>query len=199
MKRLLSVIVALALAVNASAQFGIMGGVTTSINTVESSSVSGKDITQFHAGIAYKFKIGGCAIQPGIQYNVKGEKLEAEDFTALLKTGFVEVPVQFQIGARISNFRPFIFAEPYLGFAFKNETSQTINLEESIEDNWNTVRDRLEFGLGFGAGIDISKNLQLSAKYVLNSKPVYYNNTLQSYDITQQKCAGIMVTAGIFF
>jgi len=197
MKHLVAVIAAMLIAFTARAQLGIMAGVTTSLNEVESSSLSVKDITQYHVGIAYKFLIGGCAIQPGIQYNIKGEVLEDGDYSAMFKTGFVEVPVQAQIGFRVSGFRPYIFAEPYLGFAFSNETTES-TAEESVT-NWDTVRDRLEFGLGFGAGIDLYKHLQLSAKYVFNSKPIYYNDTIQNYDITQQKSAGIMVTAAIFF
>jgi len=200
MRRTLATLAALLLlAFNASAQLGFMAGVTTTLSSIESGSITAADITQYHAGIAFKKKLGILALQPGILYNIKGEQLKGDDYKAILKTGFVEIPLQVQLGISVADFRPFVFGEPYLGFAVTNSTTDTYSSEGYSGGYWDTVSDRLEFGFAFGAGIDILRHLQVCAKYVYNSRPIYYSNTLSGYDLTQQKCAGIMVTAAIFF
>ena len=70
MKKILTLLVAvLATASVAHAQFGIIGGFTSSKTSIDTKNISEnfKGVSLFHAGIAYKVKLPlGFAIQPAL-------------------------------------------------------------------------------------------------------------------------------------
>ena len=82
MKKILTLLVAvLATASVAHAQFGIIGGFTSSKTSIDTKNISEnfKGVSLFHAGIAYKVKLPlGFAIQPALTYEMKGANLERD-------------------------------------------------------------------------------------------------------------------------
>jgi len=180
MKRLLLTVLAigamLLCADKASAQvegLGIIGGFTSSSSNVE--ALTPESISEYHAGLTFKYNVGlGLAIQPSIVYQVKGTDLKTASEISFLdniqainaKVGYVEVPVQIQWGPDLMAFRPYVFGEPFVGYAVNFEES-AMNLE-TIKNEWENANiSRLEYGVGVGAGIEIW-HLQLSAKYFWN-------------------------------
>ena len=124
MKRVITLVAvaaaSLLMAARAHAQFGIVGGITSS-TTDMTTAEDVKSMSLYHAGLTYKFNLGaGFAIQPSVLYQVKGANLgelntaSSDDFK--VKTGFVEVPVGFQWGPDLMVFRPFLMAEPFIGY-----------------------------------------------------------------------------------
>ena len=109
-KLLLAVAAFVGMAISAHAQLGISAGLTSASATLEAAAqdVTGGAINQYHVGLTYKIGIGNIlAIQPSILYNVKGSSFDAGNITDTkldFKTGFVEVPVQVQLGLGIGNF-----------------------------------------------------------------------------------------------
>ena len=114
MKKLLVVIAALCIAASAHAQIGLMAGVTSSESNIKDAAANIGDVTQYHVGVALKLNLGLIAIQPSILYNIKGSTL-TENVNALTgestgtaldtgtktttnQTGYLEVPVQLQVG-----------------------------------------------------------------------------------------------------
>ena len=216
MKRFLILAAALFSAAAAHAQIGIVGGIASPQSNISSAIDEVESITQYHLGIAFKVQLfGNFMLQPGILYNIKGTQLggaRTDEFSVDMKTGFLEVPVQLQYGFSAGSFRPFLFAEPYVGYAITNETKTTIteNLTSTVKKdsstNWDNVKDRLEYGVGLGAGIEIFERLQIAVKYYWDMGRLYDENmkvNTKLSDITtnikQNTCTGIAATATIFF
>lgn len=183
--RVLVVALTLLAGVSASAQtigsmrLGVIGGFTSSNSDADIFDSSSYSL--YHAGVTFECPlIGGFAIQPSVLYQVKGATLNnVYDFDGGLvphipvgldtKVGYVEMPVQLQWGPDLLAFRPYVFAEPFVGFAVNTSSSFT---EESfspevINDFKNAAIQRLEYGFGVGLGMEFSR-IQISGKYFWN-------------------------------
>ena len=193
---------------------GIVAGVTSTATDIKSAWAEASDITQYHAGLALKMSIGGIFVfQPAVIYNVKGVKIsdqsdDLHDFKADFKTGFIEVPLQLQLGIPLGDaLRIYGIAEPFAGYAIYNKSTAELtsgaDTETEEKNNWDNVKSRLEYGFGFGAGVEIMNNVQLSVRYFWNLGKIYDDSEV-SIDqnvntIKHEKCNGIMASLGIFF
>lgn len=199
MKRLIIIAVALLTAVTASAEgFGIVGGYTSS--SLKMQEMSFKSSAGIHAGVAYNLPLGaGFNLQPMLLYNVKGYNWEGSNTDALKeqagKFGYVELPVQLQWGPDLLLLRPYLLAEPFVGYAVTG--SKVINSERAKVD-WSNMKSRVEYGVGVGAGVEIYNRVQVSFKYYWN-----FEDATQWSDITDKVkgkgFSGLLFTAGIFF
>ena len=210
MKKILTTAVAMFIAVGAFAQLGISAGLTSASANVETAlnEVKGKMINQYHVGITYKIGLGNfIAIQPSILYNVKGTHFDVENIanTSLdFKTGFVEVPVQLQAGLGIGSLvRVYGLAEPFVGYAVANEI---LNADADMKKTWDNVKNRLEYGLSLGAGVEILKHFQLSVKYFWTFSDLYgaedatLNNIVSGIGkINAKNVNGISATITVLF
>ncbi len=208
-KLLLAVAAFVGMAISAHAQLGISAGLTSASATLEAAAqdVTGGAINQYHVGLTYKIGIGNIlAIQPSILYNVKGSSFDAGNITDTkldFKTGFVEVPVQVQLGLGIGNFiRIYGLAEPFVGYAITNEVS----LAAEPEKTWDNVKNRLEYGVSLGAGVELLRHLQVSVKYFWTLSDLYgvqdatLDNILQGIgNINAKNVNGIAATVTVLF
>ena len=169
MKRFLTLVAAVAasmiLAAGAHAQFGFLVGLTSSSVKMASSDA----ISLYHAGLTYKIDLpSGFAIQPAVLYQVKGANVgqlgTATDEDFKVKTGFVEVPLGLQWGPHLAAFRPYVFAEPFIGY----RVSSTDRGNETFQDWASQAKNKFEYGFGLGAGLEISDHLQLSVQWFNN-------------------------------
>ena len=215
MKKILTTAVAMFIAVGAFAQLGISAGLTSASANVETAlnEVKGKMINQYHVGITYKIGLGNfIAIQPSILYNVKGTHFDVENIanTSLdFKTGFVEVPVELQLGFGIGTIaRIYVLGEPYVGYAITNEvtTSSAIAAAANSQKTWDNVKNRLEYGVGIGAGVELFRHLQVSVKYFWTLSDLYgvqdatLDNILQGIgNINAKNVNGIAATVTVLF
>ena len=209
MKRLITLAavaaVSLSLSFRAQAQLGIVGGITSSKTTLESAASDVKNISLYHAGLTYKIGLGaGFAVQPSVIYQVKGASLgnldTASDVDFKLKSGFVEVPVGLQWGPDLLVFRPYVFAEPFIGYQVTSSDRGTANFSDWAE----RTKNRLEYGMGLGGGIEIAGHLQFSVQWFRNLGPVFGENAPSAEaawtsikDIRNYQ--GIKMTLGILF
>lgn len=177
MKRLfLAAVIAAAMMVSgsgASAQvrFGVLGGFTSSETQVKDFRTS--SVSLYHAGVAVKIPlVFGFAVQPQLMYQAKGTTLDVVKTGGLqfdTKVGYLEMPVQVQWGPDLLLFRPYVFGEPFVGYGINMASKLNDNtLSTDFEDSFI---NRLEYGFGLGAGIEIWR-LQLSAKYFWNFGPL---------------------------
>lgn len=176
--------------------FGVIGGFTSSemkIKDVDKTSVAG-----YHAGVACKLPlISGLVLQPELQYNVKGTSLSS------IKTniGYVEVPVQLQWGLDLVLLRPYIFAEPFIGYAVNWKASES-NTSISTDLDLNKLNSRMEYGMGVGGGIDLFDRVQLSLKYYWNFEDCgvngYFDQVKESV-ADRKSFDGLAFSIGVFF
>ena len=156
-----------------SARVGLMGGFTSSSTSIK--NMDSKSVSLYHIGVTAEIPIlGGFAIQPALLYQVKGmsaDKFNSSSFSESLgsfetKVGYLEVPVQVQWGLDLLAFRPYVFAEPFVGFRVGQNTKGEV--AGKLKDDLKKV----EYGLGLGAGVDVWR-LQLSVKYFWNFGKIY--------------------------
>ena len=111
-----------------------------------------------------------------------------------------------------------------MGFAITNEFSKKVEAlgvevateESSASNQWENigtdVKDRLEYGVGAGVGIDLLNSLQISVRYYWNMGELYNGeaNKFQGSTIGEatnlfldtmksQQCTGIMASVAFFF
>lgn len=198
MKRfILSLVVFCAAAAALSAQtFGVVGGFTSS--ELKFKNVNKTSIAGYHAGVAYNLPlISGLAIQPELLYNVKGTSL-ASFKTSL---GYVELPVQLQWGLDLLLLRPYIFAEPFIGYAVNWSVKEsTTSLGADLD--LNRLNSRMEYGLGIGGGIDVYNRIQLSFKYFWNFEDCGlgdYPGMIKDHITERKSFDGFALSVGVFF
>lgn len=198
MRRVVAVILFLcASAAALSAQsFGVTGGFTSSemkFKDIDKTSVAG-----YHAGVAYNVPlISGLALQPELQYNVKGTSLSS------LKTniGYVELPVQIQWGLDLLLLKPYVFAEPFIGYAV-NWSAKEDRTSISGDLDLNKLNSRMEYGLGVGAGVEVFERVQLSFKYYWNFEDCGVNNyfgLIKDYVTERKSFDGFALSVAVFF
>ena len=204
MKKAIIAIAALFVALSANAQIGVVAGLTSSSTNVEAAVADIKNVNQYHVGITYKIGIGNMlAIQPALIYNMKGTQLGdiagLDDVDVNYKTGYLERPVQVQLGFGIGSIaRVYGFAEPFVGYAI---TNQVQGLGDTVK-NWDNVKNRLEYGVGLGAGVELFRHLQVSVKYFWDLGDVYGADITfgdVTKDIATSKCSGIAASVAFLF
>jgi hypothetical protein len=214
MKKILTLLVAvLATATVAHAQFGIIGGWTTAKLDTKDLKANFKGLDNFHAGIAYHAKLPlGFALQPELTYERKGAKMETESIYAGIsstKSHCVELGLGVQWGVDLLIARPFVVAEPFIGYQFANQEQVSIGSYqvdvESITKALNNAKNKLEYGIALGAGVDIVRHVQLSVKWYKNLGPLFNEGKLNDVGegvvnaIKDKNYQGVKITLGIFF
>ena len=231
MKKLILALSALLLAVSANAQLGIVAGVTstkTNLDEAYKDIAETMNVDQYHAGLVYNLNLPlGLSLQPGLIYNMKGQSLASnidalgakQDVTINTKTGYLEVPVRVAWGIDLGLFKPYVFAEPYLGYAITTETktefkdaaaaeilNSAMGTQLESKNEWD-ARNRLEYGVGLGAGVRLLKFASLSVKYFWEFGNLYKEgekspniSTEQMVNaFKEQKASGIAASLTIYF
>lgn len=194
-----------------SARVGLMGGFTSSSTSIK--NADSKSVSLYHIGVTAEIPLlGGFAIQPALLYQVKGmsaDKINSSSISESLgsfetKVGYLEVPVQVQWGLDLLAFRPYVFAEPFVGFRVGQNTKGEV--AGTLKDDLKKV----EYGLGLGAGVDVWR-LQLSVKYFWNFGKIYdkdgnvgpivdnAKNVIKDAVNNGNNFNGVMVSAAFFF
>lgn len=231
MKKLILALSALLLAVSANAQLGIVAGVTstkTNLDEAYKDIAETMNVDQYHAGLVYNLNLPlGLSLQPGLIYNMKGQSLASnidalgakQDVTINTKTGYLEIPVRVAWGVDLGLFKPYVFAEPYLGYAITTETktefkdaaaaeilNSAMGTQLESKNEWD-ARNRLEYGVGLGAGVRLLKFASLSVKYFWEFGNLYKEgekspnlSTEQMVNaFKEQKASGIAASLTIYF
>lgn len=186
-----------------SSRVGVMGGFTSSAAKIK--DVDTKSVSLYHIGLTAAFPVGGgFSIQPSVLYQVKGASADnLGDMTVSdlgksfeTKVGYLEVPVQIQWGPDLMLFRPYVFAEPFVGYKISSSNNETAKV---LKDELKKV----EYGLGLGAGIDVWR-LQISAKYFWNFGKIYETgdtaeSTIRDAVNNGNNFNGIMASVAFFF
>ena len=190
------------------AQTGIVGGVTSKGKDVK--SVQEDDNIGFHAGLVHKLPMAlGFTLQGGLLYNVKGSMNGTGDAVSKGQIGYLEIPLQLQWGLDLRIIRPYVYAEPFIGYGIRNEFSSTSasGVKITSKNDWDVV-NRLEYGLGIGAGVELFSFLQVSAKYFWNFETAAGSDSISdaakawwdgAKSVGKDNFTGLALTVGIFF
>ena len=178
----------------AHAQFGIVAGYNSSATKIKDAANDYKTASLWHAGVAYKIGFGSIAVQPSLTYTMKGSVAfdNVKNTQVEYKTGYLEASVGAQIGIDLLVARPFVVAEPFIGY-------QVMGNEQAVKD----ITNKLEYGFGIGIGADVLNHIQLRIEWYKNLGSLAKSvdeaaNTVKS-ELTKSNYQGIKVTAGFFF
>lgn len=181
MKKVLTVLVAIFAVFTANAQVAVVGGITSASQKIKNVDV--RNTSRYHAGLAYRHRLGlGFMFQPEILYNVKD--MQVADFReSATKAAYLELGAQMQWGFKLAVVRPYVLAEPYLGYALSASVG-----DRKLND-WTDI-NRREAGVAFGFGVELIDHVQVSAKYFHNMEKRVNGET---------DASGIAVSAAILF
>lgn len=165
---ILAAIAMMAFSASASAKgFGVTAGMN--FNTSKFGDIDVKAKTGWSAGITYGVDLPlGFSIQPALVYQQKGANLTNGSSQSM---DFIELPVSVQWGPDLLVLRPFIDVTPYIGYALSNKFTTDIRFVEIERDSWKG-KQRFEYGLGIGAGVDVWK-FRVIARYNWNFGSLY--------------------------
>ena len=200
------------MAVASAQQFGVKGGLTLSTANGADKPKENKAMVLYEAGILYKADLGaGFAIQPALAYQVKGADLKQNN-DVKSKTGFVELSLGAQWGPDLLAFRPYVFVEPFIGYGVTGNEKLTVsgtsisveNINKALQEN---AKNKLEYGVGAGLGLEIASHVQLSCQLFRNFGKLYKDSELDSGTLKDIKASykdlksyqGVKFTLAILF
>ena len=211
MKKLIAIAALFAAAVVANAQqIGVKGGLTLSTMNGADTPKDNKSMMLYEAGVLYKADLGaGFAIQPALAYQVKGATLQQNN-DVNSKTGYAEFSIGAQWGPDLLAFRPYLFVEPFVGYAVTgNETLSISGMEplKKYSEPLQEAKNKLEYGVGAGVGLEVTSHVQLSCQLFRNFGQLYKEDHLNTGDLTDIKASykdlkhyqGVKFTLAILF
>lgn len=136
--------------------FGVIGG--ANFHTSHPKDVGAQTLTQWHAGILYKFNLPlGFQLQPTILYDVKAA---TSDTTPIdFSVGYLDFIAALQWGVDLILFRPYLEVSPFAGYGLESWGD--------LKGMWQKDGEKWEYGVGLGGGLQIWR-FQLNARYVWN-------------------------------
>ena len=201
----------------AYAQFGIIGGFTSSSTKLPKGtnwSAEVKNAPLWHAGVAYKIGMGPFfTLQPQLVYQTKGSKVEdggKRDFKS--QAGFVELELSAQLGLDLLMVRPFIMLEPFIGYDVTpgeifNGSISTAS-PDKVKEYLRDAKNKFEVGFGVGGGIEVMRHVQVSVQWFMNAGKLFNEDKLVADSAIKEIASnykdiknyqGLKVTVGIFF
>ena len=193
-------------------QFGVKGGLALTTVGGASNPKDNKAMMVYEAGVLYKADLGaGFAIQPALAYQLKGAELKQSN-DVLTKTGFVEFSLGAQWGPDLQVIRPYVFVEPFIGYGLTGKETLTIagsstsseTINKALQDD---AKNKLEYGVGAGLGIEFAGHFQLSCQLFQNLGKLYKADQLDNGTLTHIKPSytkltnyqGVKFTLGFLF
>lgn len=174
--------------VNAQTHYsvGLKGGLTlANLSASDSIASTGKfqNYTGFHIGIPVHIQLGKIfAVQPELNFQQAGAKYSNKsdlfEYEASTRFNQLQIPVMLQAGYMLENgFKIYGEAGPYLAYAMSGKSTTTSKFRLSTNADWTTTTNtgsikfdesdnlkRMDFGVGFGAGVGY-KGVVLNARY----------------------------------
>ncbi len=138
-------LICIAVSANSQIKFGVKGALN--FNDYKTKSITLDNRTGWQAGIMARFKlpIVGIGVQPEVLYTQKRSKYVDENSNISTDSSYLQIPVNAIWTFGIGNVGAFVTGGPYFSYA--------VDFDKVLND----AVDRFDWGLGLGAGLDISK------------------------------------------
>jgi hypothetical protein len=182
MKFLISALIFLMLMLPNSAsavRIGLIGGLNLAKVAVEEDGASFSEYLEyneaFHLGIIVEIPLTDLLLlEPGVVGSIKGFRLRYDDsidpITERIYLAYADIPVNLKLRIPLGLVRPYVEAGPYIGVGIYGRTWETYgNDDESEEIEWGGEPGQIkrpDFGLNFGAGIELGRVI-IGASYGL--------------------------------
>jgi opacity protein-like surface antigen len=157
------------------AEFGIKGGLNSSNFSGDTGGIDFKSRIGFNVGAFAAIKLSGkITLQPEILYSTQGAKAVnvSQFYNGALYTGdvkfnlsYINIPVmiKYYVADKFN-----LEAGPQIGFLTSAKTSTKLDgFNQTVDDDIKDSFESLDFGLDFGAGYDITKNISAGIRYSL--------------------------------
>ncbi len=219
-KSILFLVALLALLIVASAgaqtKLGVIGGLNIA-------NLSGEDVDGSKIDFSNRTGLGiGGVLDIGLSENValrfepmylqKGAELKDTDpdlgaATFTYKGSYLEVPLFLKIALGTSATRPYLLAGPIIGFNMSTKLGLSAQGVD-VEADANEIAKSTDFGLGFGAGVNIpagNNSIFIEGRYALGLSDVSKAGNIElmgqqlAIDDVDIKTRGIQLMAGITF
>ena len=159
-------------------QFGVTGGLTLSKMDGVTNPKDTKAVALYSAGVVYKADLGaGFAVQPELLWQVKGANVQentgALDNITISRSNLVELGIGAQWGPDLLAFRPYLFVEPYVGVNLGGREDQKLAAADFQNGKALGSRNKLEYGVGAGFGVEIASHVQISWQLFRNFGKLY--------------------------
>lgn len=163
--------------INAQVAFGLKAGLNVSNLSVKDDGTKVKYNPKqgVHIGAMVMLPVSNSVnIEPAVLYSSKGAKGDDNDENIVLYSdesiniNYLEVPINISYNINLNstdNVTPFVFAGPYIGYAFSGKIkSQNTTEKLEIGSSNNDDIKPLDYGANIGAGVRFS-NFLISAQY----------------------------------
>jgi hypothetical protein len=88
--------------------------------------------------------------------------------------------------------------EPFVGYQITNNAQYTNG--SKIDVKWDEVKNKLEWGVGVGAGVELIQHVQVAVRYFWNLGDASNATIATAYDaVRNQKASGIMASVALLF
>jgi hypothetical protein len=171
----------------AQMKFGPKVGLNLSTMTLKTMGISfdPKTLVGFNVGVVSEITLSdNLSLQPSVLYSAKGSKYSitilevTTDFE--IAPSFIEIPVNAVYKFDLGSSKLFLNAGPYFAYGIGGKSkSGGESSDISFGSGENNDMKPFDFGLNFGAGIEIA-NLLISANYefgLTNLAPITTDNT----------------------
>lgn len=176
----------------------IKGGLTYGKSVSDLKDFDVKEYTGWQIGAGFQTESTmGFSLQPELIYTVKGAKIgEKGNEIGDLRMSYIELPVNIQWGIDFVAFKPFVFAAPYIGYNVKNAMGKDFKVLNDLLDETK----KFEYGFGFGAGVELLRKIQITARYDWNFGNVNsWDEYIDSAKNVSRSTGGMVITAGLRF
>jgi len=143
------------------------------------------------------------SVQPGVYFAMKGFRTELEDFGDAkmeVNMNYIEVPVLLKATFDFNlPVKPFVLVGPSVGYAITKE----VIIPETVPSPWNEGivasyeedTSNFDFGLVFGAGVDLDMGISIDARFNLGLLNI--DNEATGDDYTKNRSVSLMVSYNI--
>ena len=200
---LVMTVVAMSLATTAYSQvrFGVKGGANFSSIPLDGTDIKSTQMTSYHAGVMVEVEapILPLSLEADLLFSQRGSLFEDGKVSELLKSNHVDIPIYAKLWVFSSPAaRLFVQAGPSFSYRLNSNINDIVKSFDKLSD---LDAKRFGFGLNLGLGVELLRNLQLSAQYTaaLGNDYEYKGVVAAADDFRKTKEKLFSVSLGIVF